>query len=374
MLKIMFIFGTRPEAIKLASVYLECKKSKILQPILCTTGQHKEMLDQVLELFHLKPDFHLNVMKPNQTLSELSENIISTIDPIIKNIQPKAIVVQGDTTTTFLSSLVAFYHKIRIAHVEAGLRTHDKYQPFPEEINRRLTSQMADFHFAPTKQSKNTLVKENFSPKHIWVTGNTVIDSLMIMNEKIQSDNTWFDRLARQYQTFIKKKYILITAHRRESFDGGIENICKAVQILAMFFPDIFFVFPAHLNPNVQQHVHSILENIHNVVILKPVEYDHIVFLMKHCFFIMTDSGGIQEEAPTFKKPVLIMRNTTERPEVIECGAGKLIGNDTDNIVQNVKKLLMNSRLYERMSQVKNPFGSGKASEKIIKILETKLY
>ncbi|MGB9911203.1 MAG: non-hydrolyzing UDP-N-acetylglucosamine 2-epimerase [Microgenomates group bacterium] len=363
--KIFFVFGTRPEAIKLAPVIFEFKKhSKIFSVKIISTGQHKEMLDDVLEAFEITPDINLKVMTPNQTLSEVTSKILIGIENILIREKPDLVLIQGDTTTVLAAALACYYQKIKIAHIEAGLRSFDKYQPFPEEINRRLVSHIADFNFAPTKKASENLIKEGIEKNKIFIVGNTVIDALFLALKKRK-------RLDKELKKIdFRKKIILITAHRRENFGKPLEDICLAVREISQLYRDeIEIVYPVHLNPNVQETVKRNLKGISNVKLLKPLDYLSFCYLMKKCYLILSDSGGIQEEAPSLGKPVLILRNTTERPEVVEIGAGILVGTNKEKIVSEVEFLLNNKKKYLKMSKVKNPFGDGKASERIFKII-----
>lgn len=375
-LKIMTILGTRPEAIKMASVILELNKyPELFQVSVCVTAQHRQMLDQVLEIFAIKPDYDLNIMKKDQDLFDITANCLFGLRDILKQANPDIVLVQGDTTTALVAALSAYYLKISVAHVEAGLRTHNKYSPFPEEENRHLISVLAELHFAPTELSKRNLINEGVSEDKIFVTGNTVIDALMNIVEKNnnpdlrQSFEKMFDYLNNS------KKLILITGHRRESFGEGFKNICMAVRELAAEYSDYEFVYPMHLNPNVRKPVREILGNgkLLSIHLIEPLDYLPFVYLMNRSYLIITDSGGIQEEAPSLGKPVLVMRDTTERPEGIEAGVVKLIGNNKTSIINEVKQILSNKDEYNKMSQTKNPYGDGHASERICKILSNYL-
>jgi len=368
MLKIMVIFGTRPEAIKLVPVIWEIEKHKDrIESFIVVTAQHREMLDQVLSTFDIIPDYDLNLMKSNQSLSDVTAGVIKGVEDLLIKIRPNLILVQGDTTTTFASSLAGFYQKIKIGHIEAGLRTNNKYKPFPEEINRRLTSHIADFHFAPTERAKNNLLREGIEGNKIFVTGNTVIDALRLTLEKIRESN--FKPEGLKEVDFENKRIILVTAHRRESFGQGFRNICNALKEIAKNNPDIEVVYPVHLNPNVQKPVNEIIGNISNIFLLKPLDYESFVYLMHKSYLILTDSGGIQEEAPSLGKPVLVMRDVTERTEAIEAGTARLVGTAKDKIVREIQLLLDDRHEYEKMAKSVNPYGDGKASEKIIEIL-----
>ncbi|RMF92205.1 MAG: UDP-N-acetylglucosamine 2-epimerase (non-hydrolyzing) [Candidatus Schekmanbacteria bacterium] len=366
MKKILFLFGTRPEAIKLAPVILklrECKKYKVR---VCVTAQHREMLDQVISLFKIKPHYDLNLMRQNQSLEEITSRLISSIEPVLRKEKPDFVFVQGDTTTTFTAALAAFYQRIPVAHIEAGLRTNDIYQPFPEEINRRLTSSIASIHFAPTKESKQNLIREGISRKKIYVTGNTVIDALLYTIGKVEKKK----RIPSKLKIIdFNKKVILVTGHRRENFGKGFENICTALKSLSNN-KDIEIVYPVHLNPNVQKPVKRILGNIDNIKLIEPLDYFPFVYLMSKSYFIITDSGGIQEEAPSIGKPVLVMRNKTERPEALKAGTVKLVGTDRRKIEDEANKLINNKKYYLKMARAHNPYGDGKASQRIVSVME----
>ncbi len=372
MRKLSFIFGTRPEAIKLAPLILEFKKNTDYEVNVCVTAQHREMLDQVLEIFEIVPDVDLNLMQPNQTLSKLTAKVITSIDEYLDDYKPDLIFVQGDTTTVFAVSLVAFYKKIRIAHVEAGLRTWNKYSPFPEEINRVLTSRLADFHFAPTETSKENLLKERLSEDNIYVTGNTVIDALFLAKEKIEKDFPEIQGL--ESGIFGNgSKNVLITGHRRENFGEGFESICKAIANLSSEFPDVNFIYPVHLNPNVQEPVKKYLSHQKNIYLISPLSYLPFVAAMYKSDIVLTDSGGVQEEAPSFGKPVLVMRENTERPEAVTAGTVKLVGTDSNKIFSEVKILLTDPVAYSKMANAVNPYGDGLASKRIVKIISDSL-
>jgi UDP-N-acetylglucosamine 2-epimerase (non-hydrolysing) len=365
-MKVMFIFGTRPEAIKLAPLIKKLNRS-----IICVTGQHKEMLQQVLKIFNIKPKYNLNIMKKNQTLFNITFNILLKLENILKKEKPDIVIVQGDTTTTFVASLSAFYLKIPIGYVEAGLRSYDKYQPFPEEINRRLTTHLADIYFAPTSKARDNLLKEGVSSKQIFVTGNTGIDALLMMVKEVKKNNLKYEMYFRKnFGINFNKKIILVTGHRRENFGIGFKNICNAIKEIALK-EDINIIYPVHLNPNVQTPVKKILSNLRNVFLLPPLEYDKFCYLMYRSYLILTDSGGIQEEAPSLGKPVLVLRNVTERKEGIKKGNAVLVGTNKDKIIKWVKNLLYNKNLYNNMRKVSNPYGDGKASNRIIRILKS---
>jgi len=383
MKKIMLIFGTRPEAIKLAPIIqrLKAEGSKF-KPIVCVTAQHREMLDQVLNLFEIEPDYDLNIMIDNQDLFDVTVKALNGLKEILKKEKPDIALVQGDTTTSFVASLAAFYLKIPLGHVEAGLRTYNKYSPFPEEKNRHLTGVLADYHFAPTEWAKNNLLKENAPEDRIWVTGNTVIDALLwvVSRQKSAGGEQYWNRYFKERWGLTLTtntntcKLILVTGHRRESFGEGFRNICLALKEIAKDRHDIKIVYPVHLNPNVQKPVRDILSDIPNIYLIGPLDYEPFVYLMEKAHLILTDSGGIQEEAPSLGKPVLVMRNVTERPEGIEAGVVKLVGTNEDKIVAETEILLDNKKAYEKMAQASNPYGDGKAAERIVNILKEVLY
>lgn len=380
MKKILLVFGTRPEAIKLAPVVNKLKeKVDHFNVIVCVTAQHREMLDQVLSIFNIQPDYDLDIMKNNQNLFDITTNVLNGLKSVLEETAPDLIMVQGDTTTAFIAGLGAFYLKIPVAHVEAGLRTYNKYNPFPEDMNRRLLSAIADYHFAPTEWSRSNLINENVPSERIWVTGNTVIDALMhvvrgLGNQKDRFRGAEGQRGREFFNLKLKTqnaKLILVTGHRRESFGEGFENICQALKTIAQKRNDVMIVYPVHLNPNVRQPVNAILKDIDNVVLIEPIDYAPFVSLMDKSYLILTDSGGIQEEAPSLGKPVLVMRNTSERPEGIEAGVVRLVGTNRDSIVENVFELLDKKDVYEGMSKKANPYGDGKAAERIVDILSS---
>lgn len=366
--KILFIFGTRPEAIKLAPLILRMREDKRFRAKVCVTAQHREMLDQVLKLFRIKPHYDLNIMRENQSLFDVTSKNISAIGNVLEKEMPDMVIVQGDTTSTFVGSLSAFYLKIPVGHVEAGLRTDCKYQPFPEEINRRLTTHIADIHFAPTNKAKKNLLKEGILEDKIKVTGNTAIDALLYIKSQLEADRKKQERL-KKYFTMLDGTLILVTAHRRESFGEGMKNICGALKELALRNPDVRILYPVHLNPNVLRPVMSILKGIENVYLTEPLRYEEFVYLMMNAHIILTDSGGIQEEAPSLGKPVLVMREVTERKEAIEAGVARLIGTKKTSIIRAVEELLYDKTAYREMVGHKNPYGDGRASERIIKAL-----
>ena len=368
-MKILTVFGTRPEAIKMAPLVNQLKEHPQIVSKVCVTGQHREMLDQVLSLFEIKPDYDLNIMRESQTLQSVTTSIIEKLTPVLEEFQPHYILVHGDTTTTFAASLAAFYQKIPIGHVEAGLRTHNIYSPWPEEANRCLTSMLTSLHFAPTETAKNNLIAENKKEESIIVTGNTVIDALLIVTEKLK--NPILKKQMEEAFPFTQndKKIILVTSHRRENHGEGIKNIGLAVLELAKKYTDFEFVLPLHLNPNVRRPLLEILSNIKNVRLIEPQEYLPFVYLMSCSHIILSDSGGVQEEAPSLGKPVLVMRDTTERPEAVAAGTVKLVGSDTNTIVKEFSLLMDNPYLYEKMSMAKNPYGDGMAAYRIVETL-----
>jgi len=375
MKKILIVFGTRPEAIKMAPLVLELNKyTKDIEAKVCVTAQHREMLDQVLDIFDITPDYDLNVMKTGQDLYDVTSKILLGMKNILVEYQPDVVLVHGDTTTTISTALSAFYQKIAVGHVEAGLRTGDIYSPWPEEANRKLTSAITKYHFAPTKTSEENLSSEGVNKENIYITGNTVIDALLWVLDKIKSTDTLKNELSKriliQFDAFEdKNRFVLITGHRRENFGQGFLDMCNGIKTLANTHTDVNFVYPVHLNPNVQKPVMELLSGIENVYLIDPLDYEPFIYLMSRCYMILTDSGGIQEEAPSLGKPVLVMRDTTERPEAVDAGIVKLVGTNTSSIVNEVNKLLNDSITYEKMSKAHNPYGNGKACEKIIKIL-----
>lgn len=369
--KVLLVFGTRPEAIKMAPLALQLKQQEAsFETKVCVTGQHRQMLDQVLELFNLTPDFDLNLMKPGQTLSDITSGVLKGLEQVFAEWTPDVVLVHGDTATTFAASLAAYYHKITVGHVEAGLRTGDIYSPWPEEANRKLTGALTTYHFAPTQSSYNNLIKENIDPKNITITGNTVIDALLTVKEKVETDRAVIAQFEQQFNFLDStKKLILVTGHRRENFGQGFLNICTALANIAKQYPDVQIVYPVHLNPNVQKPVNELLSGISNIYLIAPQDYLPFVYLMNRSYLILTDSGGIQEEAPSLGKPVLVMRDTTERPEAVEAGTVKLVGTDAALIQQSVIELLENTDLYQTMAAAHNPYGDGTASQQIIRAL-----
>ncbi len=369
-MKVLFVFGTRPEAIKLAPLIKEFKKEKDFNIKICVTAQHREMLDQVLNFFKIKPDYDLNLMKPNQSIYDITVNTLKGLEKVLDDFTPNLIFVQGDTTTAFVGALAGFYKKIKVAHVEAGLRSFNKYSPFPEEMNRVLIGHLSDYHFAPTEKAKKNLYNEGIK-ENIWVVGNTVIDALFLGLEIIRKENE-----EKYYQFFnfldFSKKIILVTGHRRESFGKPFENICYALKEIARR-QDVEIVYPVHLNPNVRKQVNRILKGIENIHLIEPLEYPYLIWLMSNSYLILTDSGGIQEEAPSLGKPVLVMREVTERIEGIETGIAKLVGTNKDKIVNETINLLESKEEYEKMAKAVNPYGDGKASKRILEIISERL-
>lgn len=386
MKKIMLVFGTRPEAIKMAPLvkaFQACKED--FETVVCVTGQHREMLDQVLSLFDIKPNFDLNIMKQGQDLYDVTSRVLLGMRDVFKTCVPDILFVHGDTTTSTAAALAAFYHQIPVAHVEAGLRTGNIYSPWPEEMNRLITGRIATYNLSPTKLSRENLLRENVSDSKIVVTGNTVIDALHWVTNKINNDKDLNANLAKELVTkgydvtrlSNGRRLVLITGHRRENFGDGFRNICNALKALSEKYPDVDFVYPMHLNPNVRRPIHEAfgedLSNLGNMFFIEPLEYLMFIFLMEKSDVVLTDSGGIQEEAPGLGKPVLVMRDTTERPEALEAGTVKLVGTDYDAIVDNVSLLLDNREAYERMSHAVNPYGDGKACGRIIDFIKSKM-
>ncbi len=378
MKKIMLVFGTRPEAIKMAPLVKEFQKyPEKFQTTVCVTGQHREMLDQVLHIFKITPDYDLDIMKQGQDLYDVTTRVLIGMRDVLKDAKPDIVLVHGDTTTSTASALSAFYQQIPVGHVEAGLRTHNIYSPWPEEMNRQITGRIATYHFSPTSLSKQNLLNEGVEESRITVTGNTVIDALHIVVNKIKTDET----LEKELKNTLKllgydvnrlqngRKLVLITGHRRENFGNGFISICKAIKMLKEKYSDVDFVYPMHLNPNVRKPIHDVfgedLQNLGNMFFIEPLEYLSFVYLMSKSTVILTDSGGIQEEAPGLGKPVLVMRDTTERPEAVEAGTVKLVGTNFEKIVDEVSKLLESTEYYDLMSQATNPYGDGKACERI---------
>lgn len=371
MKKILSVFGTRPEAIKMAPVIMELKKyPQIFDSRICVTAQHRQMLDQVLNLFEIRPEYDLNIMGQGQSLTDITCKVLQGLEPVLKEFRPDIVLVHGDTTTTFAASLAAYYEKISVGHVEAGLRTGNIYSPWPEEMNRHLTAAITCCHFAPTENSKQNLLNEGVDDKSILVTGNTVIDALLYVVEKLRT-NAMLRQEAAEHFDFLHpdKRLILVTGHRRESFGEGFESICNALKAIAEAHDDVEIVYPVHLNPNVQEPVKRILAGVQGIHLIEPQEYLPFVYLMERSCLIITDSGGVQEEAPSLGKPVLVMRDTTERPEAVDAGTVMLVGRDTKRIIAEVFKLLSDRAAYELMSRAHNPYGDGKAAIRIVKSL-----
>ena len=370
MQKILLVFGTRPEAIKMAPLYNFLRQSSCFEIKVCVTGQHRDMLDQVLELFNITPDFDLNIMQIGQDLTDITVRVLNGLNILFQDYIPDIVLVHGDTATTFSATLACYYKKIKVGHIEAGLRTNNIYAPWPEEGNRRLTGAICNYHFAPTEAARNNLLKENIDPKNIFVTGNTVIDALYYVLDIIEKDEV-LQREIKQKFNYVdwNKKVVLITGHRRENFGQGFENICQAIHELAEECSDIQFIYPMHLNPNVRSPVKKYLSNNDNIFLIEPLDYLPFVYLMSKSYLILTDSGGIQEEAPSLGKPVLVMRDTTERPEAVAAGTVKLVGTSKDIIKKEVLALLGNSELYNAMTELHNPYGDGRACEYITSII-----
>ena len=365
--RILTIFGTRPEAIKMAPLVHALVADERFEAKVCVTAQHREMLDQVLELFEISPDYDLNLMKAGQSLTDITCGILRGLQPILTEFKPDYVLVHGDTATTISTSLAAYYQQIKVGHVEAGLRTGNIYSPWPEEGNRKLTGAIADLHFAPTEISKKNLLKENILAEKIIVTGNTVIDALHDVIEKLETNVELKYSLEDQFNFLDgNKRIVLVTGHRRESFGGGFERICEAIAQMATAFPDVEFVYPMHLNPNVREPVNRLLAGLNNVFLIEPLDYLPFVYLMNQAYVLLTDSGGIQEEAPSLGKPVLVMRDTTERPEAVDAGTVKLVGTRVETIVNELSELLSNEDVYKVMSFAHNPYGNGLACAAIL--------
>lgn len=368
--RILSVFGTRPEAIKMAPLVHALTIDDRFEAKVCVTAQHREMLDQVLELFEIQPDYDLNLMKAGQTLNEVTARILLELKPVLQEFKPDVVLVHGDTATTFAASLAAYYEQIAVGHVEAGLRTGNVYSPWPEEGNRKLTGALTKYHFAPTVTSQQNLLDENYAQKNIAVTGNTVIDALLMVKEKIDNDVNLNLTLAASFPMLDDaKKLILVTGHRRESFGGGFERICEALAITAKRYPNAQILYPMHLNPNVREPVNRILKGIDNIYLIEPQQYLPFIYLMNRSYIILTDSGGIQEEAPSLGKPVLVMRDTTERPEAVDAGTVKLVGTNIGAITSAINELMDENKEYQSMSFAHNPYGDGKACQKILEVL-----
>ncbi|WP_373778445.1 non-hydrolyzing UDP-N-acetylglucosamine 2-epimerase [Glaesserella sp.] len=371
--RILIVFGTRPEAIKMAPLATKLRQNGAFDVKICVTGQHRRMLDQVLQALNIEPDFDLNIMKSGQDLSDITSHILQALKPIFATYKPNVVLVHGDTSTAFSTALAAYYHQIPVGHVEAGLRTGNLYAPYPEEANRSLMAVLAQYHFAPTENSKQNLLREGKTAEHIWVTGNTVIDALFDGLQNIRQNRPLAAALATCFSFLdADKKMILVTGHRRESFGLGFERICQALVDIASTHPNIQIVYPVHLNPQVAEPVHRLLSGIDNIL-LPPQDYLPFIYLMERCYLVLTDSGGVQEEAPALGKPVLLMREVSERPEAIEAGTVKLVGTDPQRIVTETELLLADPQIYQRMSQAKNPYGDGKSCERICAIIKTLL-
>lgn len=371
MRKVLLVFGTRPEAIKMAPLVKAFKQDKAFETKVCVTGQHREMLDQVLDFFDIEPDYDLNLMRPNQNLYTLTSDIIIGLKEVLDDFNPEFVFVHGDTTTTFASSIASFYSGAKVCHVEAGLRTFNKRSPFPEEINRKITGVIADYHFAPTQRSKENLLAEGIKEDTIIVTGNTVIDALLQSSKKVENINN----MEIEYLKSIiakNKKIILVTGHRRENHGQGFINICEALKDIAVNNSEVQIIYPVHLNPNVKEPVYKILSNVDNINLIDPLAYPAFVWLMNQSYLIITDSGGVQEEAPSLGKPVLVMRETTERPEAVDAGTVILVGTNKESIIKECQNLLDNQLTYQRMSELHNPYGDGTACHQIIKFLKSK--
>ena len=366
MKKVMLVFGTRPEAIKMCPLVLELNKRPDLECIVCLTGQHREMLDQVMDIFKIRAQYDLNIMKPGQSLTDITTYVMKEIEKVLESEKPDIVLVHGDTTTSFAAALASFYHQIPVGHVEAGLRTYDRYSPFPEEMNRRLTGQIAEYHFSPTKNNKQNLEKEHITD-HIYVTGNTVIDAF----QTTVRENYQFHDHTLQDVDFTSHRCVLITAHRRENWGRPLEQICEAIRYLAERYPEAMFIYPVHLNPVVQKMARDVLEGIPNVFLISPIDVEDMHNAMNRSFLVMTDSGGLQEEAPAFGVPVLVLRTETERPEAVEAGTVKVVGVKKEDIIREAVLLFDDSEEYEKMAKAVNPYGDGHASERIADILLT---
>ena len=374
MKKILLVFGTRPEAIKMAPLVKALQKdTEHFETRVCVTAQHRQMLDQVLEVFGITPEYDLNIMAPNQDLYDITAKVLLGLREVLKDFRPDTVLVHGDTTTSMAASLAAFYMQIPVGHVEAGLRTYNMLSPWPEEMNRQVTDRICTYYFAPTEQSRANLLQENIDAKKIFITGNTVIDALLMAVDIISTTAGVKEKMAKELQekgyTVGDREYILVTGHRRENFGDGFLHICKAIKELAALHPEMDIVYPVHLNPNVQKPVYELLSGLSNVYLISPMDYLPFIYAMQHSTLLLTDSGGVQEEAPSLGKPVLVMRDTTERPEAVEAGTVKLVGTDAEAIVSNVTALLQDKEMYKRMSETHNPYGDGQACERIIAAL-----
>ena len=374
MKKILLVFGTRPEAIKMAPLVKALQKdTEHFETRVCVTAQHRQMLDQVLEVFGITPEYDLNIMAPNQDLYDITAKVLLGLREVLKDFRPDTVLVHGDTTTSMAASLAAFYMQIPVGHVEAGLRTYNMLSPWPEEMNRQVTDRICTYYFAPTEQSRANLLQENIDAKKIFITGNTVIDALLMAVDIISTTAGVKEKMAKELQekgyTVSDREYILVTGHRRENFGDGFLHICKAIKELAALHPEMDIVYPVHLNPNVQKPVYELLSGLSNVYLISPLDYLPFIYAMQHSTLLLTDSGGVQEEAPSLGKPVLVMRDTTERPEAVEAGTVKLVGTNAEAIVSNVTALLQDKEMYKRMSETHNPYGDGQACERIIAAL-----
>lgn len=374
MKKILLVFGTRPEAIKMAPLVKALQKdTEHFETRVCVTAQHRQMLDQVLEVFGITPEYDLNIMAPNQDLYDITAKALLGLREVLKDFRPDTVLVHGDTTTSMAASLAAFYMQIPVGHVEAGLRTYNMLSPWPEEMNRQVTDRICTYYFAPTEQSRANLLQENIDAKKIFITGNTVIDALLMAVDIISTAAGVKEKMAKELQekgyTVGDREYILVTGHRRENFGDGFLHICKAIKELAALHPEMDIVYPVHLNPNVQKPVYELLSSLSNVYLISPLDYLPFIYAMQHSTLLLTDSGGVQEEAPSLGKPVLVMRDTTERPEAVEAGTVKLVGTNAEAIVSNVTALLLDKEMYKRMSETHNPYGDGQACERIIAAL-----
>lgn len=382
MKRVLLVFGTRPEAIKMAPLVKQFQRyPERFETIVCVTAQHREFLDQILATFEIVPDFDLNIMKPGQDLYDVTSSVLLGLKAILQEQRPDLVLVHGDTTTSFAAALAAFYEQIAVGHVEAGLRTHDIYSPFPEELNRQLTAKIARFHFSPTETNRQNLLHETINEKQILVTGNTGIDALYLIKEKIAESDTYRGKLQKVvadhgYNFSLtpggKRKFILVTGHRRESFGRGFLNICAALKSIALQHPEIDILYPVHLNPNVCGPVRENLGSIENIYLMEPLSYEPFVYLMQNSFLILTDSGGIQEEAPALDKPTLVMRNTTERTEALDAGTVRLVGTETESIVTEVQRLITDQVAYDAMCHAKNPYGDGQASQRIVEFVSVR--
>lgn len=372
--KVLSIFGTRPEAIKMAPLVKALEADERFISEVCITAQHREMLDQVLSLFDITPKYDLDIMSPGQSLSSVTSKILTKLEPVLVEFDPDVVLVHGDTTTTFAATIASYYAKIPVGHIEAGLRTGDLYSPWPEEANRKLTSVIAKYHFAPTETARTNLLAENIAMRNIYVTGNTVIDALLTVRWRIEHDEALRDNLAERFQFLnSEKRLILVTGHRRESFGDGFERICLALRKISEEHLDSEIVYPVHLNPNVQEPVNRILSGVKNIHLIEPLDYLPFIYLMDLAHIILTDSGGIQEEAPSLGKPVLVMRETTERPEAVVAGTVKLVGTSILNITETVKTIMTSDSAYKAMSKSHNPYGDGKACQRILENLQKDL-